>query len=81
MHLHSIASPLRPIHGYCNRVHRLLNLLVIAQGVPVLSRASESVLAAISHLVLELIDLHLVRLRVANVVFTMTHNDYMRMKS
>lgn len=79
VHLHGVSS-LWSCHGYSDRVDRLLHLLVVAKSVPVLTRATEILLAAptICHLVLELIDLHLVRLCIANVVFTMTDNDYKR---
>ena len=49
-------------HHLCTRVHRLLDSSAITERIPIITRAAERVLSYSStcHLVLKLIDLHLV---------------------
>ena len=62
----------------CTGVHRLLDSGPITQRIPIISRAPERVLSGSStcHLVLELIDLHLVAsCLVPHVVFRMPNHN------
>ena len=72
---------IRPRHGHCKRVHRLLHLIrVVAEGIPVFARAPERIIILRTvHLVLELL-LHgylvLVLLLVPCVVLAVADHHY-----
>ena len=63
-------------HSDCDGVHRLLHLLG-SEGVPVFSSTAEGVAAiGVLHLILELVDLHLVAVGVvAGVVLAVADHD------